>query len=121
MNFGTITPKVNISMSAGGFHYVLFRQMKPNTPQLVLRRPKAGEVAVSMQGSPLLVSGVVGDDVPNLNIPLGDGRTISIQPKRGLRPSLLPVLDDNTRKQIETLRDNLNKMCALSANLQRKE
>lgn len=89
--------------------------MKPNTPQLVLRRPKIGEVAVSMQGSPLLVSGVVTDEVPNVNIPLGDGRTISIQPKRGLRPSLLPALDLHTKKQIEALRDNLNKMCAQAA------
>lgn len=89
--------------------------MKPNTPQLVLRRPKVGEVAVSMQGSPLLVSGMVSDEVANVNIPLGDGRTISIQPQRGLRPSLLPELDLHTRKQIEALRDNLNKMCALSA------
>lgn len=86
--------------------------MKPNTPQLVLRRPKLGEVAVSMQGSPLLVSGMVSDEVPNVNIPLGDGRTISIQPKRGLRPSLLPAFDMDTIKQIATLRDNLNKMCA---------
>lgn len=89
--------------------------MKPNTPQVLLRRPKAGEVAVSMQGSPLLVSGVISDDVPNVNIPLADGTTISIQPQRGLRPSLLPPLDLHTRKQIEALRDNLNKMCAMAA------
>lgn len=89
--------------------------MKPNAPQLVLRRPKLGEVAVSMQGSPLLVSGVVSDDVPNVNIPLGDGRTISIQPQRGLRASLLPALDLQTKKQIEALRDNLNRVCASAA------
>lgn len=116
-NFGTITPKV------GSFIFVvylflinyLYVQMKPNTPQILLRRPKQGEVAVSMQGSPLLVSGVVTDEVPNVNIPLGNGTTISIQPQRGLRTSLLPALDEHTRKQIEALRDNLNKMCALSA------
>lgn len=89
--------------------------MQPHTPQLVLRRPLQGEVAVSMQGSPLLVSGVVGDDVANVNIPLGDGRVISIQPQRGLRMSLLPNLDADTRKQIEVLRDNLNKVCASTA------
>lgn len=89
--------------------------MKPNTPQVVLRRPKQGEMAVSMQGSPLLVSGVVNDNVANVNIPLADGRMISIQPQRGLRPSQLPSFDLDTRRQIEALRDNLNKVCALAA------
>lgn len=93
--------------------------MKPNTPQVVLRRPKQGEIAVSMQGSPLLVAGVVSDNVANLNIPLADGRTISIQPQRGLRVSQLPPLDVDTQRQIQALRDNLNKMCAMAATYKR--
>ncbi|KAF2890299.1 hypothetical protein ILUMI_15874 [Ignelater luminosus] len=93
--FGTITPKV-----------------KPNTPQVVLRRPKQGEVALSMQGSPLMVSSVSSDVIANVNIPLHDGRILTIQPQRGLRVSEIPHLDEETRRQIETLRDNLNKVCA---------
>ncbi|XP_063904983.1 borealin isoform X2 [Zophobas morio] len=95
--FGTVTPK-----------------MKPNTPQVLLRRPKLGEVALSMQGSPLLTGAVMTDNVANINIPLDDGRLLSIQPKRGLRISQIPELDIETKRQLETLRDNLNKMCALS-------
>lgn len=93
--YGTVTPKV-----------------KPNTPQVVLRRPKQGEVALSMQGSPLMVSSVSSDVIANVNIPLHDGRILTIQPQRGLRVSEIPHLDDETRRQIETLRDNLNKVCA---------
>ena len=88
--------------------------MKPNTPQVLLRRPKLGEVALSMQGSPLLTGAVMTDNVANINIPLDDGRLLSIQPKRGLRISQIPELDIETKRQLETLRDNLNKMCALS-------
>lgn len=88
--------------------------MKPNTPQVLLRRPKVGEVALSLQGSPLLTGNVMTDNVANINIPLDDGRLLSIQPQRGLRLSQLPTLDLETRRQLETLRDNLNKVCALS-------
>ncbi|KAF2893664.1 hypothetical protein ILUMI_12519 [Ignelater luminosus] len=95
LSFGTITPKV-----------------KPNIPQVVLRRPKQGEMALSMQGSPLMVSSVSSDALANVNIPLQDGRILTIQPQRGLRTSQIPDFDPETRRQIETLRDNLNKVCA---------
>lgn len=88
--------------------------MKPNAPQVILRRPLQGEVAVSMQGSPLMVGPVIGDQNPNINIPLLDGRVFSVQPEKGLRISELPDFDEYTRKQIETLRDNLNKICSIS-------
>ncbi|XP_044264081.1 borealin isoform X2 [Tribolium madens] len=98
--YGTVTPKV-----------------KPNTPQVLLRRPKQGEVALSLQGSPLLTGNVVTDNVANINIPLEDGRLFSIQPQRGLRVSQIPELDLETKRQLETLRDNLNKVCALATKL----
>ncbi|XP_015837115.1 uncharacterized protein borr isoform X2 [Tribolium castaneum] len=96
-SYGTVTPKV-----------------KPNTPQVLLRRPKQGEVALSLQGSPLLTGNVVTDNVANINIPLEDGRLFSIQPQRGLRVSQIPELDLETKRQLETLRDNLNKVCSLA-------
>lgn len=89
--------------------------MKPNTPQVLLRRPKQGEVALSLQGSPLLTGSVMTDNVANINIPLDDGRLLSIQPQKGLRISQIPQLDVETKRQLETLRDNLNKVCALAS------
>lgn len=96
-------------------------QVKPNTPQVILRRPKEGEMAISMQGSPLMVNTIVSREA-NVNIPLEDGRTISIQPQHGLRMSQLPNIDLSIRRQIEVLRDNLIKVCELtnSNNKQKK-
>lgn len=85
--------------------------MEPNTPQVLLRRPKQGEVALSMQGSPLITGGTMGDGTANINIPLRDGTLLSLQPQRGLRISQIPQLDAETKKQLELLRDNLNKVC----------
>ena len=84
--------------------------MKPNTPQVILRHPKSGEMAISMQGSPLLVNHIVSNEA-NVNIPLGNGNTISIQPQRGLRVSQIPNLDEHTKVQLVKLRDNLDKIC----------
>ncbi|GLV36375.1 borealin-related [Carabus blaptoides fortunei] len=96
--YGFVTPKV-----------------KPNTPLAYLRHPKQGEMAISMQGSPLLVSSVTSETCANVNIPLGDGRILSLQPNRGLRMSQFPNLDDETRTQLRTLRDNLNKVVQLES------
>jgi borealin len=56
----------------------------------------------------------MNDNVANINIPLDDGRLLSIQPEKGLRISQIPQLDAETKRQLETLRDNLNKVCAIS-------
>lgn len=93
LSYGMITPKVI-----------------PNTPQVILRRPKQGELAVSMQGSPLMVDHIVSQEKPSVNIPLCDGRVFSIQPEKGIRPSLIPDINSELRNQIQTLRDNLSKV-----------
>lgn len=85
--------------------------MKPNTPQIILRRPKQGEVAVSMQGSPLLVSGVGMESTASVNIPLSDGRIMTVQPQRGLRESEVPSFDTSVQEQIQLLQENLKRMC----------
>nr|CAI5825690.1 unnamed protein product [Callosobruchus analis] len=92
---GTITPKCNIKQ-----------------PQLILRRPRGGEVAFSQEGSPLMPGAYVGDNVVNLNIPLDDGRVISLLPEMGtIRESIIPQFEPETLKQLERLRNNLDKMC----------
>lgn len=87
----TVTPKIN-----------------PRTPQTILRRPKPGETAISLDGSPLLVGNTIGDYQANVNIPLADGSQISIQPRRGLRKSQLPDLNPTVLSQLQALRDNIN-------------
>ena len=90
--FGPVTPKV-----------------KPNTPMSVLRRPREGEMVLSMQGSPLLVSAVVQERSANVNVPLNNGDIISLLPKDGLRLSHIPSLDAETVRQLETLKGHIEK------------
>lgn len=92
-DYGLITPKV-----------------KPNTPLNILRRPRQGETVISMQGSPLLVSAVVQEDIANINIPLRDGNVMSLLPNGGLRMSCIPALDPETMKQLETLKNHIEKV-----------
>lgn len=67
-----------------------------------------GEVALSMQGSPLLTAAVVTDQTANINIPLVDGTLLSLQAQRGLRKSQIPDLDPDVKRQLALLRENLN-------------
>lgn len=77
---------------------------------MILRRPKVGEVAISMEGSPLMVNSVLSTEESTVNIPLNDGRMIAIKPQRGIRMSQVPDFDSTTLRQLQLLRDNLNKL-----------
>ncbi|XP_043484020.1 borealin [Leptopilina heterotoma] len=90
--FGPVTPKV-----------------KPNTPMSILRRPREGEMVLSMQGSPLLVSTDVQERSANVNVPLNNGDIISLLPKDGLRLSNIPSLDAETKRQLQTLKGHIEK------------
>lgn len=90
--FGPVTPKV-----------------KPNTPMSILRRPREGEMVLSMQGSPLLVSAVVQERSANVNVPLNNGDVISLLPRDGLRLSNIPSLDAETVRQLQTLKGHIEK------------
>lgn len=70
-----------------------------------------GEMALSMQGSPLLVNSIITESCANVNIPLEDGRVISLQPCKTIRMSQLPAIPDSTRLQLAKLRDHLNIVC----------
>lgn len=96
MTYSVITPKV-----------------KPNTPLNVLRRPRQGEMALSMQGSPLLVSAVIEEKTANINVPLADGKVMSLLPQEGLRMSNIPPLDPETMHQLKTLKNHIEKVIAL--------
>ncbi|XP_033319118.1 borealin-related [Bombus vancouverensis nearcticus] len=85
-------------------------KIKPNTPLNVLRRPRQGEMVLSMQGSPLLVSAVIQEDIANINVPLRNGNVMSLLPNDGLRMSHIPTLDAETMKQLETLKNHIEKV-----------
>lgn len=87
---------------------VVTPKIKPNTPLNLLRRPRNGEVVLSMQGSPLLVSSDVQQRVPNINVPLNNGNVISLLPNAGLRLSHVPDLDAETMQQLKTLKGHID-------------
>lgn len=70
-------------------------------------------MAVSMHGSPLLVSGIITESCANVNIPLDDGKVLSIQPVKNIRVSQLPEIPKSTREQLQRLRDHLNIVCQI--------
>lgn len=97
LSMGYVTPKV-----------------KPDRPLTVLRRAQDGEMVISMQGSPILVN-AMGAERANVNVPLGDGRVISVQPGNSIRQSEIPEIDDATRSELVALRDNLDRIVSKNA------
>lgn len=91
MNYAVITPK-----------------MQPNTPMTILRRPRDGETALSMQGSPLLISAVVEEKTANLNVPLKNGDIMSMLPKEGFRKSQMPKLEQSVKEQLALIKKNID-------------
>ncbi|CAH0385377.1 unnamed protein product [Bemisia tabaci] len=89
-NMLPVTPKVNI-----------------DTPLSIIRRPRAGEFAMSITGSPLMVSAIPREEIPSVCVPLPDGNILSILPNQGLLAEDLPFLDEGLRAQLETLQSNL--------------
>lgn len=92
---------------------VVTPKVKPNTPLNVLRRPRQGEMVLSMQGSPLLVSAVVEEKTANINVPLSNGNVMSLLPQEGLRMSNIPPLDPETMQQLKTLKNHIEKVISL--------
>ncbi|XP_044007537.1 borealin-like [Aphidius gifuensis] len=85
-------------------------KVKPNTPLNMLRRPKDGEMVLSMQGSPILVSAIIQERTANINVPLSNGNIISLLPNDGLRLSHMPHLDEETKRQLKTLKGHIEKV-----------
>ncbi|XP_028144089.1 borealin isoform X2 [Diabrotica virgifera virgifera] len=95
---------------------VVTPKCKPNTPHVLLRRPKHNEVALSFQGSPLLTAAVAPDEFANINIPLNDGSLLSLRPQKGLRLSQIPKFDMDTMRQLQTLKDHISMVLGSSQN-----
>ena len=83
-----------------------------NTPLAVLRKPNVGEMAISLTGSPLLISSEnTINNMAHLSVPIDANRVISIFPRIGFNVDDMPQLDATTKKQLNTLREYLNHMC----------
>ncbi|XP_026462021.1 uncharacterized protein LOC113363752 isoform X1 [Ctenocephalides felis] len=97
-NYGMITPKV-----------------AKNQTLMLMRRPVQGEMAMSLAGSPLLVSNVVGEELANVNIPMPDGTHLALFPTQlgKIDPEDLPKFDADTKKQLQMLAENLTKICKM--------
>ncbi|KAK0176624.1 hypothetical protein PV328_000742 [Microctonus aethiopoides] len=114
---GTMSSKINSKMvtpapsrQQNNEYSLVTPKVKPNTPLNVLRRPREGEMALSMQGSPLLVSAINPDRTANINVPLTNGNIMSLLPNDGLRLSNIPRLDDETMRQLKTLKSHIEKV-----------
>ncbi|XP_073970351.1 borealin-related [Rhodnius prolixus] len=92
-NIATVTPGPNV-----------------NAPQTVLRRPNPGETAISLSGSPLLVASELTSSIPQINIPLRDGRVVAVLAKDGLNPDDIPAIDPQTLSRLKMLHDFLGKL-----------
>ncbi|XP_055315133.1 borealin isoform X2 [Sitodiplosis mosellana] len=99
------------------------RMMNPVTPKMeagraiaMLRYAKQGETVISLQGSPVVATSVLGNNA-NLNIPLADG-VICIQPAMGgsLDPELVSRIDKQTLDELRRLQDNIDMIMQCAAN-----
>ncbi|XP_049821477.1 borealin [Aethina tumida] len=88
-------------------------KVEPNTPQMILRTPRPGEMVLSLHGSPLYTGVVASEKNPNVTIPMGDGRHITVHPRGNLRCSSVPDLDAETLRGLAQLRDNLDTLVQL--------
>ncbi|XP_050355958.1 borealin [Nymphalis io] len=107
------------SKNAAVTYPVITPKVTPHTPLTVLRQPRAGEMVLSMSGSPVMATSVCtmqSDERANCNIMLQDGTMLSLQPKQ-LRQSqaYIPfsLMDSNVLHQLKTLKDNLDKVVKL--------
>lgn len=85
----------------------------PNAPLSMVRHPRQGELAVSLSGSPLMVTSTLREQNANVNLRLADGRVVSILPEPNLRPYDIPQVDEETRLQLLTLREHMNTLINL--------
>lgn len=104
------TPKTN-----GRRHYnVAMVTPGPNSqkPISILRRPNPGEMAISMTGSPLLIAhNNVPVHVPQISIPLSDGRVVTVLANEDLDPdmSICSEIDSETQERLVVLQQLLKK------------
>ena len=86
---------------------IITPKVKLNAPLSLARYPQQGEVAVSLQGSPLMVAPLVQNYKANANVTLPNGKVLSILPEQGLKAHEIPKLDEDTRMELCTLKQHI--------------
>ncbi|XP_014247003.1 uncharacterized protein LOC106665239 [Cimex lectularius] len=77
-----------------------------NTPSRVFRKPNDGEPVISLGGSPILASTTsLCSKVPQMHIPLKDGRVYAVMAEEGLENSEFPDVDEETLNRIKRLHE----------------
>lgn len=94
----TVTPKVNM-----------------HEPISMMRRPNQGEVALSMTGSPLMVSSVSRDDMATVSVPLANGNILSILPRAGATMDI--SFDEQTKSELLLLKGNIEGLLKMNRGL----
>lgn len=94
----TVTPKVNM-----------------NEPMSMMRRPNQGEVALSMTGSPLMISSVSRDDMATVSVPLANGNILSILPRTGVAMNI--SFDEQTKNELLLLKGNIEGLLKMNNQL----
>ncbi|KAL5233544.1 hypothetical protein ACI65C_000954 [Semiaphis heraclei] len=98
LNSATVTPKVNM-----------------HEPISMMRRPNQGEVALSMTGSPLMVSSVSRDDMATVSVPLANGNILSILPRAGATMDI--SFDEQTKSELLLLKGNIEGLLKMNRGL----
>lgn len=85
-------------------------KVQPNTPMALLRHARTGESVFSITGSPVITS-VSGDQMANVNIPVGDS-ILSIRPTEmgNIDPSYISRIDKDTINHLKVLQQNINRI-----------
>ncbi|KAE9531265.1 hypothetical protein AGLY_010471 [Aphis glycines] len=95
LSSATVTPKVNM-----------------NEPMSMMRRPNQGEIALSMTGSPLMISSVSRDDMATVSVPLANGNVLSILPRIGSTMDI--SFDEQTKSELLLLKKNIEGLLKIS-------
>ncbi|XP_060839610.1 uncharacterized protein LOC132920899 [Rhopalosiphum padi] len=93
----TVTPKLNM-----------------NEPMSIMRYPNQGEIALSMTGSPLMISSVSRDDMASVSVPLANGNVLSILPRVGSTMDI--SFDEQTKCELLLLKKNIEGLLKTNKN-----
>ncbi|KAK9504019.1 hypothetical protein O3M35_010463 [Rhynocoris fuscipes] len=98
-------------MSRKNYKIATVTPVKKNTScPAIYRRPNPGEIAISLNGSPLMIASQGGPtNITHVNIPLKDGRIMSVLGTDGLDADF-PDLDDSTIQQLQKLEKFLGQL-----------
>lgn len=83
-------------------------KVDPYSAMPLKRYARQGEMAISLTGSPLMMTTSITE--PNISLPLNNGQEVySIMAQKGPCPAI-PTLDNSTKEKLRLLRENLNKI-----------